>query len=58
MLRAAAGIEAVADAGKRHTKAWQKERPEEAPLWQLLLLFFAGGTTSGKPVAALRKLEV
>ena len=35
---------------KNITKANCKERPKEAPLRFLLLLFFMNGTISGKPV--------
>jgi hypothetical protein len=48
----AAGIAAVARAGEKHTKTGRKERPTEAPLRLLFLLFFTGATISEKPVAA------
>jgi hypothetical protein len=43
--------------GEKHTKTGRKERPTEAPLRLLVLLFFYGKSISGKPVAALIKLE-
>ncbi len=54
--RVAARIEAVAPDGEKYTKPKGKERTTEAPLPFVVLLFFIVGTTSGKPVAALKKI--
>ncbi len=49
------GLKRIASGNEKRTKASRKERPEEAPLRMLLLLFFIAGTMSEKPVAALSK---